>query len=67
MGTLRMIVEPFVIFAVSIVVLYAIYAILGANSGKATGSGWIHWKGYVLMGVGVLYFVFGLILTRVVR
>jgi hypothetical protein len=37
------------------------------NAGRATGIGWVHWKGFVLMGVGVLYFVFGLVLTRISR
>ena len=67
MGTLRIFAESFGIFAVSIVVLYLINIIAIANTGKAFGSGWFQWKGYVLMGVGVLYFVFGLIVTRVLR
>jgi len=31
---------------------------------RATGIGVAHWKGYVLMYVGALYFVLGVILTR---
>ena len=48
--------ESFGIFVVSIVVLYVLSMITGK---KATGIGWVHWKGYVLIGVGALYFVFG--------
>jgi hypothetical protein len=63
MGTLRILAESFGIFAVSIIVLCLVYTLLNAK--RATGIGWVHWKGFVLMGVGFLYFVFGLFLTRV--
>jgi hypothetical protein len=39
-----------------------VYMFLNAN--RATGIGFLHWEGFVLMGVGFLYFVFGLFLTR---
>jgi len=63
MGSLKIFAESFGIFAVSIIVLYVVYMLLNAK--RATGIGWLHWKGLVLMGVGFLYFVFGLFLTRV--
>jgi hypothetical protein len=61
MGSLRMFAEAFVIFALSIIVLYFFYMI---TEKRATGIGWLHWKGYVLIGVGVLYVVLGATLTR---
>ncbi len=61
MGLLRLFAEAFGIFALSIIALFVIYTI---TYKRATGVGWVHWKGYVLMGVGALYFVFGAILTR---
>jgi len=61
MGSLRTLAEACGIFTVSIIVLFVFYMITGK---KATGIGWVHWKGYVLMGVGALYLVFGVILTR---
>ena len=61
MASLRTLAEVVGIFTVSMIVLFVCYMITGK---KATGIGWIHWKGYVLMGVGVLYLVFGAILTR---
>ncbi len=53
--------EAFGIFAVSIIVLFVVYMI---TEKRATGIAVAHWKGYVLMGVGALYLVFGAILTR---
>jgi hypothetical protein len=64
---LKTFMESFGIFAVSVLVLFAAYTIAGANSHKATGIGWVHWKGFVMMGVGVLYFALGVVLTRVGR
>jgi hypothetical protein len=61
MGPLRMFAEAFGIFALSIIALFVFYMI---TEKRATGIGWIHWKGYVLIGVGVLYIGFGVILTR---
>jgi len=61
MGLLRMFAEAFGIFALSIIALSVVYTI---TSKQATGIGWVHWKGYVLIGVGALYIVFGAILTR---
>jgi hypothetical protein len=61
MVSLRTLAEVFGIFTVSMIVLFVLYSITGK---KATGIGWVHWKGYVLMGVGALYLVFGAILTR---
>lgn len=61
MGLLRMFAEAFGIFAVSIMALFVVYMI---TEKRATGIGVAHWKGYVLMGVGALYLVFGAILTR---
>lgn len=63
MGMLKTFAESFGIFAVSIIVLYFVYTFLDAK--RATSVGYLHWKGFVLMGVGFLYFVFGLFLTRV--
>lgn len=65
MGTLKTFAESFGIFAVSIVVLCVVYMLLNAK--RATGIGYLQWKGFVLMGVGFLYFVFGLFLTRIGR
>ncbi len=61
MGSLRMFAEAFGIFAISIIALFILYMV---TEKRATGIGWAHWKGYVLMIVGVLYFVFGMVLTR---
>ena len=61
MGLLRLFAEAFGIFALSIIALFGIYKI---TDKRATGVGWVHWKGYVLMGVGALYFVFGAIFMR---
>jgi hypothetical protein len=61
MGSLRTFAEAFGIFAVSIIALYVIYVL---TEKRATGIGWAHWKGYVLMEVGALYLVCGMILTR---
>jgi hypothetical protein len=58
---LRTLGEAIGIFTVSMIVLFLFYTVTGK---KATGIGWVHWKGYVMMGVGVLYLVFGAILTR---
>lgn len=60
----RTLAEVFGIFTVSMIVLFVFYMITGK---KATGIGWVHWKGVVLMGVGVLYIMCGAILTRVGR
>lgn len=60
---LRTLVEVFGIFTVSMIVLFIFYMI----PKRATGIGWLHWKGFVLMGVGVLYIVCGAFLTRVGR
>jgi hypothetical protein len=61
MGSLRVFAEAFGIFAVSITALFLIYMI---TEKRATGVGWAHWKGYVLMCVGMLYVALGAILTR---
>ncbi|HXX01038.1 MAG TPA: hypothetical protein VEJ00_07485 [Candidatus Acidoferrales bacterium] len=61
MGSLRTFAEAFGIFAVSIIVLFVLYMV---TEKRATGIGVAHWKGYVLMYVGALYFVLGVILTR---
>ena len=65
MGTFKTIMESIVVFAVSMIVLYVAYALIDAKRGMATGIGWIHLKGAVLIGVGVLYLVFGLLLTGI--
>jgi hypothetical protein len=65
MGTFKTIMESIVIFAVSMIVLYVAYGLIGATRGVAAGIGWIHLKGAVLIGVGVLYLVFGLLLTGI--
>ncbi|MGA6981401.1 MAG: hypothetical protein WCC95_23085 [Candidatus Sulfotelmatobacter sp.] len=62
MVSLRTLAEVIGIFTVSMILLYVFYMI---TEKRATGIGWLNWKGYVLMGVGVLYLVFGAILTRV--
>ncbi|HSZ61364.1 MAG TPA: hypothetical protein VK828_06185 [Terriglobales bacterium] len=62
MGAVRMFGEAFGIFAVSVIVLFVVYMI---TEKRATGIGVLHWKGYVLMGVGVLYLLLGMIMTRV--
>ena len=59
--------EAFGIFTASVTVLFLISVVLSGNTHKATGIGWVHWKGLVLMIVGLLYFAFGLVLTRVAR
>jgi hypothetical protein len=64
MVSLRTLAEVIGIFTVSMIVLFVLYTITGK---RATGIGWVRWKGYVLMGVGVLYLVFGAILTRLGR
>jgi len=56
-----MLAEAFGIFALSIIALFVVYTI---TEKRATGIGWVHWKGYVLMGVGAFYLVFGAILTQ---
>jgi len=61
MGALRTFAEAFGVFAVSIIALFVAYTI---TEKRATGIGWVHWKGYVLMGVGALYLTLGVILTR---
>jgi hypothetical protein len=61
MASLRTLAEAIGIFTVSMIVLFACYSITGK---KATGIGWVQWKGHVLMGVGLLYIVLGAILTR---
>ncbi|GEM_PF-3746900 len=61
MGYLRMTAEAFGIFAVSIIALFVVYLI---TEKRATGIGWLQWKGYVLMCVGALYLVLGATLTR---
>jgi hypothetical protein len=61
MVSLRTLGEVFGIFVVSMIALFALYTITGK---KATGIGWVHWKGHVLMGVGALYILLGAILTR---
>jgi hypothetical protein len=61
MVSLRTLAEVIGIFTVSMIVLFVLYTITGK---RATGIGWVRWKGHVLMGVGVLYLVFGAILTR---
>jgi len=58
---LRMLAEAFGIFIVSVILLFVFYMLVEK---KATGIGVVHWKGLVLMGVGMLYFIFGLVLTR---
>jgi hypothetical protein len=65
MGTFKIIMESIVIFTVSMIVLYVAYAFIGTKRGMATGIGWIHLKGVVLIGVGILYLVFGLLLTGI--
>jgi hypothetical protein len=62
MVSLRTLAEVIGIFTVSMIVLFVLY-----TRKRATGIGWVRWKGYVLMGVGVLYLVFGAILTRLGR
>ena len=58
---LRTIAEALGIFIVSMIALLAFYTITGKH---ATGIGWVRWKGFVLIGVGVLYIVCGAVLTR---
>lgn len=59
--------EAMSIFVVSMVILCLSAIIFQANTHKATGVWWLHSKGYVLMIVGVLYFVCGAIMTRIAR
>ncbi len=59
--SLRTFAEASGIFIVSMIVLFLFYM---ATEKKATGIGWLQWKGYVLMGVGVLYLLSGVVLTR---
>ena len=61
MVSLRTLAEAFGIFAVSMIVLFAFYLI---TETRATGAGWLHWKGYVLLYLGALYLISGAILTR---
>jgi len=61
MQSLRFYGEILGIFSVSLVALYLFYFLTGR---KATGIGWVHWKGLILMGVGVLYIITGFVLTR---
>jgi hypothetical protein len=61
MLSLRTLAEAIGIFAASMIVLIVCYA---TTEKRATGIGWVHWKGYVLIAVGLLYLVFGAILTR---
>jgi hypothetical protein len=63
MGAVRMFGEAFGIFAVSIIVLFVFYMMITGK--RATGIGVLHWDGYVLMIVGVLYLLLGMIMTRV--
>ena len=63
----RMFVESLSIFVLSIVALAMIHVIANANTGRANGIGWLNEKGFVLMGVGILYLAVGLILTRLRR
>jgi len=55
--------EAFGIFAVSVILLFVFNMMITGK--RATGIGVLHWDGYVLMIVGVLYFVLGIIMTRV--
>jgi hypothetical protein len=57
----RTIAEALGIFSVSMIVLFAFYAI---STKHATGIGWVHWKGAVLICVGLLYVVCGAVLMR---
>ena len=61
MGLLRTIAEAFGIFTVSLIVLFVFYMV---TEKKATGIGFLAWKGSVLMILGALYLVLGMILTR---
>lgn len=61
---LRTIAEALGIFIVSMIVLYIGYSI---TTKHATGIGWVHWKGFVLIAVGVLYIACGIVLTRIGR
>lgn len=56
---IRTIAEAFGIFTVSMIVLFAFYTITTKN---ATGIAWVHWKGLILICVGVLYIACGTIL-----
>ncbi|HUO14947.1 MAG TPA: hypothetical protein VMX38_08180 [Verrucomicrobiae bacterium] len=42
MASLRMLAEAFGIFAVSIILLFVAYTV---TEKRATGIGWLHWKG----------------------
>jgi hypothetical protein len=61
---LRTVAEALVIFAVSIIVLYAFYAITAT---KATGIGWVNAKGVVLISVGMMYILCGAVLLTLKR
>ena len=61
---LRTIAEALGIFSVSILVLWVFYMITVRN---ATGIAWVHWKGWVLIYVGVMYIVCGAVLVRMGR
>ena len=61
---LRTIAEALGIFAVSIIVLCAFYAI---TTTKATGIAWVNAKGVVLIFVGVIYIVCGAVLLTLKR
>lgn len=56
--------EALGIFVTSVVILYLISIVLSINTHRATGAGWVHWKGFVLMIVGVFYLIFGFFLMR---
>jgi hypothetical protein len=58
-GWVMLIGESGAIFIVSIVLLFVVYMTTGKN---ATGIVWVHWKGLVLIGVGVMYLASGTIL-----
>ena len=63
----RTTIEALSIFVVSILILGVVSIIPQINTHKAMGAWWFQAKGYVLMLVGVLYFVCGVILTRIHR
>ncbi len=60
----RLMAESLGMFVVTLAFLLVVYFIANINTHKATGIGWLHMRGIVLMGVGVLYLVLGFILTR---
>lgn len=61
MSTIKSLAEATSIFTVSLVALTILYTVL--NRDRATGVSWLHVKGFTLMLVGALYFVFGLSLA----